>query len=506
MRWLGNGGGVVLGVAVALLGAPLGGTGEARADAPALMPAQGVLLDGVGLPVADGAYGVTFALYTVASGGTAVWSETWPPAGQTCATPGACVETQGGAFSVLLGTHAALPPAIFATSPALWLGVKVEADQELPRRRVASGAYALRAASAAAADAAASVTCTGCVPASAMAFPVAAANGSGAALTAVTASDLGCTGCVTAAEVSFPWAAGVAAGGAAADLDCSGCVSFAELDDDAVAAIQAAYTDQMAVAAVEQAGYMRHTDAVAPAQLPGAGLDEVSGGVLTTQFQSSFVKDGPIAIPDFAPPFPVATATLDVTSVGIAETLSVQVHITHADVGQLVVTLKSPQGVSVVLHNQGGAGTTQIFTVYPSPTPPASGDLGQFVGTDLVGTWTLEVADKVGGGTGSIQSFWMHIGTQSANKAAVNGSLEISGTLTVGGKLVTGGVPTLDCAGIGSATGPATVTCPAGKKILFAWEDASGADPVGRADCVGQTSCSIGNNSSIYGTCCSLAP
>lgn len=493
---------VTRGLLLLTVAAVVGLAGQARADAPALLPAQGVLLDNAGLPVGDGQYHVVFALYGASAGGTALWSESWPPAGQACDVPGACVATQGGAFSVLLGTHAPLPPALFATAPELWLGIAVEVDPELPRRRVASSAYAFRATSAATADAAGALTCTGCVAEGALGFPVATANAGGAALTAVSASELSCTGCVTAAEVSFPWAAGVAAGGDASGLQCSGCVSFAELDDAAILAIQNAYTDDMAIAAVEQDGFMRGTDPVAPAQLPPDGLDEVSGGLVTTQFQHSYVKDGPIAIPDFAPPFPVLTATLDVPSVGLAETLTVQIHVQHADVGQLVVTLKSPQGVSIVLHNQGAAGTTTLYTAYPSPTKPASGDLGQFLGTDLVGIWTLEVADKVAGGSGTLESFWMHIGVRSADTVGVNGNLDVSGALTVGGKVVAGGVPTLDCMGIYVANPPLTATCPAGKTIVSAF---GVGDITGLSDCVGKSTCAL-PAAGVIVSCCSLAP
>ena len=37
---------------------------------------QGKLLDGSSSPVADGSYSMTFKLYTAASGGSEVWSET----------------------------------------------------------------------------------------------------------------------------------------------------------------------------------------------------------------------------------------------------------------------------------------------------------------------------------------------------------------------------------------------------------------------------------------------
>lgn len=480
--------------------------GVARADVPALLPTQGLLLDNAGLPVSDGQYYVTFSLYGAASGGSPLWSESWPPAGVDCATPGACVATQGGAFALLLGSHQPLSPALFATAPELWLGIRVELDPELPRRRVATSAYAFRAASAASADVAAALSCTGCVAPGALGFPTPGADvAGGSALHALAAATLSCTGCVGPGEVSFPYAAGATKGGAATGLQCSGCVSIAELDDEAVAALSTLYTDQMAIAAIEGAGFMRTTDPVSPAQLPNDGLDEVSNGALTTQFQHSYVADGPIPIPDFAPPFPVATATVAVPSLGVCETLSIQVHISHADVGQLVVTLKSPAGVSVVLHNQGGAGTSTLFTNYPSPTKPASGNLEQFFGTDLAGTWTLEVSDKVGGGTGTIQSFWIHVGVLSGSAVGVNGDLQVAGALTVGGKTVTG-APALACvpaAATNLGGGTWSLGC-TGKVLLMGWFE-SGASWIPEPLCVGKTSCSRAATGAT-GSCCSITP
>lgn len=493
-------------ILTAALVACLGMTGAARADAPPLLPTQGLLLDNAGLPVSDGQYYVTFALYGAATGGSPLWSESWPPEGVDCATVGACVATQGGAFAILLGSHEPLQAAVFATTPQLWLGIKVEQDPELPRRRVATSAYAFRAMSAATADAAKTVACAGCIGPSALGFPTAGAVAAGgSAIHSLSTDDLSCTGCVSPGEVSFPYAAAATKGGAATGLECSGCVSIAELDDQAITALSMLYTDQMAIAAVAADGFMRKTDGVSTAQLPPDGLDEVSNGVLTTQFQSSYPTPNPVAIPDFAPPFPVATATVSVPSLGAAETLSIQVHIDHANVGQLVVKLKSPAGVELLLHDKTGAGTTTLFTTYPSPTLPVQGDLAQFLGTDIAGTWTLEVSDKVAGGTGTIQAFWVHLGVLSDDRVGVNGSLDVAGSLTVGGKAVTGGVPKLECTG-SSQIVPGTIACPPGKLIVAVVRTRGNGTVDMGPDCIGNTSCTAGTGDTVHISCCSVSP
>jgi hypothetical protein len=119
-------------IAIAVLAAVLGMIAPARAQTPNLMNYQGVLKDNLGNPL-TGSYSITFRLYDVATGGTALWTETQPS-----------VSVANGLFSVLLGSVTALSPSNFS-GPDRWLGVQVGADPEMtPRQRIASVAYALR--------------------------------------------------------------------------------------------------------------------------------------------------------------------------------------------------------------------------------------------------------------------------------------------------------------------------------------------------------------------------
>ena len=98
---------------------------------------QGRLLDPVtGDSKPDGSYQMLLGLYSAASGGVALWSET------------NSVTVDGGLFSVLLGDTTPLNQGDF-DGQDLWLGVTVGADPEAtPRQRVAWVAYALHAADA----------------------------------------------------------------------------------------------------------------------------------------------------------------------------------------------------------------------------------------------------------------------------------------------------------------------------------------------------------------------
>ena len=93
---------------------------------------QGRLLDPVtGKVKVDGTYTLTFSLYTVSSGGTAVWTESKN------------VEVNKGFFTTLLGDTTALDPTDFNRA-AIWLGIRVAPDPEMvPRHRISYAPYAI---------------------------------------------------------------------------------------------------------------------------------------------------------------------------------------------------------------------------------------------------------------------------------------------------------------------------------------------------------------------------
>ena len=112
---------------------------------PLEMPLQGVLRDNAGAPVAEGTFEMTFAIYADAESDEALWTEVRQ------------VTAQGGQFRINLGAESPLDPSIFAASGALWLGVSVEGEPELPRRPMGTTPYAFQATSAQ------GLACSGCV-------------------------------------------------------------------------------------------------------------------------------------------------------------------------------------------------------------------------------------------------------------------------------------------------------------------------------------------------------
>ncbi|HEX9652802.1 MAG TPA: hypothetical protein VGA99_03750 [bacterium] len=102
------------------------------AQAPQLINYQGRLNQGAS--PANGTFNIAFSIYSVASAGTAIYSETQS------------VNVSDGIFNVLIGSVTAIPTNLFTNAGDRFLGVKVGNDAEMtPRFRLASVAYAVRA-------------------------------------------------------------------------------------------------------------------------------------------------------------------------------------------------------------------------------------------------------------------------------------------------------------------------------------------------------------------------
>ncbi len=110
-----------------------------RAQIPNLINYQGRVTNPAGAPVTN-TLSMVFAIYSTATGGTALWQET-----QTNVT------VTNGVFNVLLGsntTPGGIPSNVFNNS-VLFLGIKIGTDAEMtPRFRLTSVAYAIRATEA----------------------------------------------------------------------------------------------------------------------------------------------------------------------------------------------------------------------------------------------------------------------------------------------------------------------------------------------------------------------
>jgi hypothetical protein len=103
---------------------------------PGVISYQGYLVDAEGQPVTD-SVDITFRLYTVDTGGAALWMEEHKEAN--------AVPVANGLFNVLLGSLTPISSTVWGNN-ALYLGVQVGSDAEMtPREAVGMVPYALHA-------------------------------------------------------------------------------------------------------------------------------------------------------------------------------------------------------------------------------------------------------------------------------------------------------------------------------------------------------------------------
>jgi subtilisin-like proprotein convertase family protein len=82
--------------------------------------------------------------------------------------------------------------------------------------------------------------------------------------------------------------------------------------------------------------------------------------------------------------------TLSTSDAGAVTDLTVSVDMTHTFIGDLQLTLISPAGTSVVLHNRAGGAADNIIQSYTPALVPA---LGSLRGQPVAGSWRLRIAD-----------------------------------------------------------------------------------------------------------------
>ncbi len=99
-------------------------------------------------------------------------------------------------------------------------------------------------------------------------------------------------------------------------------------------------------------------------------------------------------------------STLTVSQPGTVKSVSVWVDIIHTWIGDLIVTLKSPSGEHVILHNREGQSGDDINKRY---TPTHLSHLSEFNGKSMMGGWKLHVSDQAGQDVGRLNSWGLEI-------------------------------------------------------------------------------------------------
>jgi subtilisin-like proprotein convertase family protein len=157
------------------------------------------------------------------------------------------------------------------------------------------------------------------------------------------------------------------------------------------------------------------------ASLPPDGLDEVSNGLLTNQFVNTWASAKATPITDNNPIG--VSHTIEVSDVGLAQSLQVSVKVSNSNIAKIKVLLYDPANVTHVLHDKSGKGKL-LQTSWPKPTKAVSGDLGTWVGKNPKGKWRLKVIDSNyfnNKDDGAIESWSVSIKTLSNKVVAANG-------------------------------------------------------------------------------------
>lgn len=98
---------------------------------------QGRLADASGNPI-TATTPMVFRLYNAATGGTPLWEENW--------TGPNSVQVSDGLFNVMLGSLTQIPQSVVTGNSNLWLGITVNADNEMqPRVQLGIVPFAVQA-------------------------------------------------------------------------------------------------------------------------------------------------------------------------------------------------------------------------------------------------------------------------------------------------------------------------------------------------------------------------
>jgi subtilisin-like proprotein convertase family protein len=131
-----------------------------------------------------------------------------------------------------------------------------------------------------------------------------------------------------------------------------------------------------------------------------------------------------LAIPDIQPAG--VTSVLNVPQAGRITRLAVSVDIAHTYIGDLQVSLTSPAGTLVMLHNRAGASADNLVKTYTSEDTPA---LAALAGAQAQGDWTLRIADLARVDTGTLRRWSLNIGLEMPGPQIVRS--EVTPALTI---------------------------------------------------------------------------
>ena len=111
-----------------------------------------------------------------------------------------------------------------------------------------------------------------------------------------------------------------------------------------------------------------------------------------------------LAIPDNDPTGVVSSLAVRGTGANVTNGFNLDIELVHTWIGDLIVTLESPSGTSVILHSRAGGSADNIIGNYPLTLTPSQ-SLSTLVGEPLDGMWSLSISDNAGQDLGTLVSW-----------------------------------------------------------------------------------------------------
>lgn len=193
----------------------------------------------------------------------------------------------------------------------------------------------------------------------------------------------------------------------------------------------------------------------------GGSIDPVSGHYIAGYFDQTITNNfgGKCGTSIKTDDLEGVSTEIHITNKYSIASVQISVDISHPSIGDLVVKVISPTGKEVVLHNQSGGSSDDIFRVYQSNGGTEADGPGKptdFIGENSGGTWTLTVLDMAGGDDGFVYPwsiFFTSLDDNGAFKSSVDvikGSYELGNT-TYEGRAYVNVIPSNSVASAGKA-------------------------------------------------------
>jgi subtilisin-like proprotein convertase family protein len=133
--------------------------------------------------------------------------------------------------------------------------------------------------------------------------------------------------------------------------------------------------------------------------------------------------DTPLTIPD--------NNSVGITSVRYisdiltVDTLSIDLQMTHDELGELSVTLTSPSGTTLTIYDGGNPGETSFDDNIGWNVDFNSGNLYSYNGESTQGTWMLNVVDVTNGNAGTLDSWNLRFNENWDGEMFIGGGLTV---------------------------------------------------------------------------------